>query len=110
MTAEQMAAFRRTVNAYVTLLMDGRGAPYIASVTPLYVAFGISSWGHTDAEWELISRIQVSFRRIAEQIARSRGWEGESWFLPDPMTPDTQTHVLRRTDQPRASQGHLEIA
>ena len=24
-------------------------------------------------------------------------------------TPDTQTHVLRRTEPPRASQGHLEI-
>ena len=24
--------------------------------------------------------------------------------------PDTKTHVLRRTDEPRASQGHLEIA
>lgn len=80
MTAAQMAAYRRTVNAYVHLLINGRGYPYVSTVDPLYRAFGLPREGKSDAEWDIAYRIQESFRRIGERIARSRGWTGESWF------------------------------
>lgn len=78
MTAEQMRAYRTCVNAYVDLLLDRNGAALIIAHGRMLRAFGYPAFSRIPREvsW----RFQCSFRRMGEQIARSKGWDGESWF------------------------------
>jgi hypothetical protein len=88
MNAEQMRAYREVVTAYAELLVAFRSnVRCMIAIHACYAAFGCAGDRHSAAAQHARVRIQHSFRRTAERMARCHGWTGESWFTeaPTPM-------------------------